>query len=141
MEPSENRNSGTGEAVTFPNPNFKRAIRKALGKTKGRVYRSDLARLTRLCLNYKQISDISPLAHLISLTTLHLHDNQISDVSPLVMLPWITWLDVSENQVSRIRRSCLGMLMMFRAPRLVRRCCWSLSNYLTMFLEQRPRIP
>jgi len=57
------------------------------------------------------------------------------------MLPWLTWLDVSENQVSRISRSCLGTLMMFRAPRLVRRCCWNISTCLLMLLTRGQRIP
>jgi hypothetical protein len=121
MEPSENHDVRNGEAVTFPDPNFEQAIRKALGKARGRVYRSELAKLTRLGLE--------------------LCNKQISDISPLVMLPWLTWLDVSENQVSRIYRSCLGMLMMFRAPRLVRRCCWSISTCLLMLLARGQKIP
>ncbi|MFW6102597.1 MAG: hypothetical protein ACOC6O_02975 [Chloroflexota bacterium] len=120
MEPPKYHDVGNGEAVIFADPNFERATRKALGKARGRVYPSDLARLTgpgfELCFG------------------------QISDISPLIYFPRLTWLNLTNNQGSGISRSCLGILMMFRTPRPVRRCCWSLSKYLTMLLWRRRRI-
>ena len=49
-----------------------------------------------------QISDVSPLAHLIKLTDLYLYENQISDISPLANLTNLTVLGIDWNQISDI---------------------------------------
>jgi Leucine-rich repeat (LRR) protein len=112
------------EAVYFPDPNLEAAIREAIGKPTGPIYRSDLAGLTflhafqrniaaltglehctnlvYLCLEDSQISDISPLSNLTNLTSLYLGSNQISNISPLSNLTNLACLGLWNNQISDI---------------------------------------
>ena len=55
-----------------------------------------------LNLHNNQISDISPLANLISLDILSLHNNQISDISPAANLTSLMNLRLDSNQISDI---------------------------------------
>ena len=58
--------------------------------------------LADLDLSYNQISDITPLAQLTQLTELLLRNNQISDISPLAGLPSLKYLSLSSNQISDV---------------------------------------
>ena len=58
--------------------------------------------LEELDLSYNQISDISPLARLLELSDLNLRRNQIGDISPLAELPSLRWLSLSSNQISDV---------------------------------------
>lgn len=60
----------------------------------------NLTGLTRLTLNNRGITDISPLAPLTNLTILNLHTNWISDLSALAGMTELTSLFLSENPLS-----------------------------------------
>ncbi|MFC2000335.1 leucine-rich repeat domain-containing protein, partial [Chloroflexota bacterium] len=108
--------------VTFMDANLEAAIREAIAKPAGDIYKSDLTgltdlgateksiadltglehctSLTELRLQYNQISNISPLANLTSLTSLKLYNNQISDITPLANLTSLISLELENNQIS-----------------------------------------
>jgi parallel beta-helix repeat protein len=117
--------TGTGEVVTFPDPNLEAAIRDAIGKPTGDIYQSDLEGLTTFhahdggisnltglewCINlqglyleWNQISDISTLSSLINLTSLYLYENQISDLTPISNLARLVELSLKDNQINDIQ--------------------------------------
>ena len=61
-----------------------------------------LTNLTRLDLDYNQITDITPLAKLTNLTSLNLGSNQITDITPLAKLTNLTELLLNDNQITDI---------------------------------------
>jgi internalin A len=113
--------NGTGELVTFPDKNLDTAIRTAIGKPEGPIYRSSLVFITSLyaregnisdltgleyCKNLielnlgiNNIKDISPLTSLKNLNSLRLDRNQIDDLSPLANLTKLTYLQLDRNEI------------------------------------------
>jgi internalin A len=61
-----------------------------------------LSNLTELNLNWKEITDITPLSALTNLTYLNLSANQITDITGLSALTNLTYLDLSANQITDI---------------------------------------
>ena len=59
-----------------------------------------LTTLTSLALWRNQITDVTPLQHLIALTRLGLESNQITDVTPLQHLTALTTLVLDFNQIT-----------------------------------------
>ena len=103
--------------VTFPDTNLEAAIREAIGKSQGDIYRSDLVCLNNLTAKNRGIINLTGLEHCASLTTLNLDRNQISDLSPLSSLTSLTWLDLSNNQISDLSPltplTCLAFLHLY----------------------------
>ena len=91
-----------GNWVFFPDPALEAALRAAIGRPTGRIYKSDLEALTSLSAPYRGITDLTGLEHCINLVSLDLHDNQISDISALAGLTKLEWLDLSYNRISNI---------------------------------------
>ena len=81
--------------VTFKDHNLEKGVRDALGIPTGQLKKSDVAKLKRLHLNGREISDLTGLEHFINLTNLELKDNQISDISALANLTSLTWLKLN----------------------------------------------
>lgn len=110
--------------VAFPDLGLEVAIREAMDKPAGDIYRYELESLTelqaqdahisdisgiqycggltRLYMGGNQISDISLLASLTSLAALHLEGNRIGDISPLASLTSLTELYLYGNQIRDI---------------------------------------
>lgn len=110
--------------VNFPDPGLEAAIREAIGKPTGDIYDTDLAGLTyldaeerniaslegiqycvdltNLAVSGNEIIDISPLSGLTNLTRLSLGFNNISDISALSDLTTLAKLDLESNQISDI---------------------------------------
>ena len=63
-----------------------------------------LSNLTELNLNYKEITDITPLSALTNLTSLDLGSNQITDITPLSALTNLTSLNLYCNHITDITR-------------------------------------
>ncbi|MEG4005390.1 leucine-rich repeat domain-containing protein [Microcoleus sp. Pol11C1] len=63
-----------------------------------------LSNLTELNLNYKEITDITPLSALTNLTSLNLGSNQITDITPLSALTNLTSLNLYCNHITDITR-------------------------------------
>ena len=78
----------------------------------------NLTGLTRLSMNNRGLTDISPLAGLTGLTALNLHTNWISDISALRDMTRLTSLFLSENPLTDI--SPLSELTELRVLRLHR---------------------
>jgi hypothetical protein len=117
--------SAADPVVKFPDFGLEAAIRDAIKKPSGDIYRSDLQAITKISVNYRQIvnlsgleyctnctdmdlrenliTDISPLGSLVNLNYLSLGDNQISDISPLSSLTNLRELDLYNNQISNIQ--------------------------------------
>jgi hypothetical protein len=95
-------NFEVGDWVFFPDPNLEAALREAIGKPTGRIYKSDLQKLTSFYAPYRSIIDLTGMEHCLNLASLDLHDNQISDISPLAGLTKLEWLDLSYNRISNI---------------------------------------
>lgn len=93
----------TGEAgVYFADPDLEAATRKAVGKSSGPIYPSDLRGLTELVAYGSNITDLTGPEGCTRLTKLRLGDNQISDVSALAGLTNLTDVDLAWNQISDI---------------------------------------
>jgi len=95
-------NFEVGDWVFFPDPELEAALREAIGKPTGRIYKSDLEGLISFSATGRSITDLSGLEHCINLVSLNLHDNKISDISPLAGLTKLEWLDLSYNRISDI---------------------------------------
>ena len=114
-----------GASVHIPDANLRAAIVEALGKTSDvLITAEEMATLTGLGANNKQIqnlggiqfatglehldlqqnniSDVSPLAGLTQLRQLYLNGNSISDVSPLAELTQLTHLYLAGNNISDV---------------------------------------
>ncbi|MCY3553230.1 MAG: leucine-rich repeat domain-containing protein [Candidatus Poribacteria bacterium] len=110
-------------AVYIPDANLRTAIEEALGKAPGAsITTEDMARLTgleaderdirdltgleyainleRIEFRRNEISDLSPLAGLIRLDNIKLRGNRITDVSPLADLTNVDWLGLEENAIT-----------------------------------------
>ncbi|MCH8474037.1 MAG: leucine-rich repeat domain-containing protein [Opitutales bacterium] len=111
------------EAVEFPDPGLRAAVKEALGLEEGAVLFaeelaaldfleafgrgiSDLTGLSSLTglwfldLSNNQVSDLSELSALENLEDLYLEFNAISDLSPLAGLTFLEVLDLEANQIS-----------------------------------------
>ena len=107
----------------FADANLERMVRGRLGRPQGRLTPEDVASLTALTieskdihslegiehlialqwldLNYtNQIADLTPLASLKNLTSLYLGRNQIADLTPLASLKNLTDLSLWQNQIA-----------------------------------------
>ena len=88
--------------VEFPDPNLEQAIRDAIDKPTGDIYKSDLLGLSSLGAYLRNISNLEGLQHCINLDSLHLFENQIIDITPLADLTNLTTLNLDSNTISDI---------------------------------------
>ncbi|HWR81764.1 MAG TPA: leucine-rich repeat domain-containing protein [Candidatus Deferrimicrobium sp.] len=110
--------------VAIPDPYLRQAVRDALQKPVGPIYRSEvltidtlfaseagivdltglsaLTNLDFLELDYNGIVNLSAISSLDSLDALFLSTNQITDLSPLAGLTNLQILDVSFNQITNL---------------------------------------
>ncbi len=112
-----------GPVVTFPDANLETAIRAAVKKPKGKIYRTDLfgvgftslkvqrenitdltgiencTDLIHIELANNRIANIGPLASLTQLTTAYLYNNAITDVSALADLTSLSFLHLGHNGI------------------------------------------
>ena len=116
---------GDGGPVNIPDANLRAAIAAELGKAPNAPITPDematlpelnaankgirnlaglefATNLTRLVLDFNNISDLSPLAGLTNLTLLALDFNNISDLSPLASLTNLAYLGLGDNSISDI---------------------------------------
>ncbi|MFL0268872.1 leucine-rich repeat domain-containing protein [Candidatus Clostridium radicumherbarum] len=90
------------DIVTFKDKNLEQAVRNAINKPTGTIFKSDVAHITYLHLYNKNISDISGIENLSSLQTLDLENNQISDISAMNGLTNLQFLNLDLNGISDI---------------------------------------
>ncbi len=94
--------SAEAEIVTFADPNLEAAVREAIDKRAGDIYRSDVEGLASLDASGREIGDLRGLEYLTSLTHLYLIDNGITNISVLANLTGLTELYLGWNQISDI---------------------------------------
>ena len=75
------------EVVSFADPNLEAAVRDALDKPSGDLYRADVNSLVFLQASNRGITDLSGIENCVHLTDLRLSDNDITDFAPLTQLP------------------------------------------------------
>ena len=90
------------EGITFADENLEQAIREIIGKAEGPIYGTDVATISELLLEGRNISDLSPLSSLISLEWLRFADNPINDISSLSGLTNLNTLHFDKCSVSDI---------------------------------------
>ena len=93
----------TSEAVSIPDANLARAIRKTLNYApEKQIKLFDMSRLRELNANQHGIKDLTGLQHAMGLRSLELNDNQIEDITLLTMLTSLQELSISNNKISKI---------------------------------------
>ena len=87
--------------VIIPDRNFRAVIEDSLGKLAGApITAAEMAKLTSLTAQYKNISDLTGLECATNLTRLYLRGNAISDISHLMGLTELSYLELSDNAIS-----------------------------------------
>ncbi|WP_127837519.1 DUF6273 domain-containing protein [Clostridium prolinivorans] len=102
---AKNAKNQTGimqQVVTIKDKNLEKAIRNALNKPTGDLYKSELQSMTSLNGTGMSITDLSSLKYLTNLTDLRLDNNKISDISILKELKNLKYLSLSNNNISDI---------------------------------------
>jgi Leucine-rich repeat (LRR) protein len=92
----------TDVAVTFPDAALESAIRDAIGKPAGDIYKSDLLSIDTLIAGNRGIVDLSGLDDCINIKLLHLIDNDITDLAPLSALGALYDLNLQGNNIADI---------------------------------------
>lgn len=90
------------DVVLFPDPNLEAAVRSAIGKAQGTIYRSDVAGLRKLTARSRGITNLTGLERCTNLTTLTLDKNQVTDLTPLCGLTGLTELSLASNSITDI---------------------------------------
>lgn len=88
--------------VSFPDVALETAIRTAIAKPVGDIYRSELVSIDSLTAANQGISDLNGLEHCLGLEYLHLNNNTITDISPLSGLNSLWNLNVQHNSIADI---------------------------------------
>ena len=82
--------------VNFPDEALEAAVRDSLGKgLKGQITLEDLAALTEMNADSRDISDLSGIEHAVNLKLLEISSNPISDYSPLASLTKLEHLNIT----------------------------------------------
>ena len=93
--------TGAEAVVIIPDRNFRAVIEDSLGKSAGApIIAAEMAKLTSLTAQHKNISDLTGLECATNLTRLYLRGNAISDISHLMGLTELSYLELSDNAIS-----------------------------------------
>ncbi|MFH2056992.1 MAG: fibronectin type III domain-containing protein [bacterium] len=88
--------------VTFSDPALEAAIRNALAKPTGGIYKSELLTLDTLIADDQGITDLSGLEYCANLILLHLVDNAVAEVDQLTGLTALYDLNLQGNSITDI---------------------------------------
>ena len=83
----------------FAAANLERVVRQTLRQPHGRLTPEDVALLTAIQADEKNIQSLVGLEHCTALEFLSLMGNQIADVRPLANMTNLTWLSLVNNQI------------------------------------------
>ena len=89
----------TAADAFFPDSNLERAVRQALGRPQGRLIPEDMASLTQLRADRKNVHSLVGIEHFTALQSLSLFSNQITDLGPLANLTNLQWLELRQNKI------------------------------------------
>ena len=94
--------SSSEEEINDMDPNLEEVIKETLSIIDRELTTSDLANLTVLKAENKNIQHLSGLEHAVNLTAIDVSNNQITDLLPISNLQSLEEIDVSNNQISSI---------------------------------------
>ena len=90
------------DSVAFADSNLESVVRQVLDRPHGRLTSEDIASLTWLKAESKNIQSLAGLQHFTNLKSLNLMENQIADVGPLAGLTKLKSLSLKHNQIADI---------------------------------------
>jgi len=91
-----------GVAVFIQDSNLELALRETLDKPFGCLTQAELASITELQAEARNIENLAGLEHCTRLQILNLRSNLIQSITPLTDLPNLVRVDLSGNQVRNI---------------------------------------
>ncbi|MXW77863.1 MAG: hypothetical protein F4Z57_02520 [Gemmatimonadetes bacterium] len=83
----------------FADANLNREVRRAVGRSQGRLTLEEVTFLTALGASGRGIHSLAGIEHLTALKWLDLADNQIDDIAPLNQLNNLQQLSLSSNRI------------------------------------------
>ena len=89
------------DSVVFADSNLESVVRQVLDRPQGHLTPEDVASLTWLKAESKNIQSLAGLQHFTALQGLNLMDNQIADVGPLANLKNLQTLNLDKNNPIR----------------------------------------
>ena len=90
------------DSVVFADSNLESVVRQVLDRPQGHLTPEDVASLTWLKAESKNIQSLAGLQHFTALQGLNLMDNQIADVGPLAGLIKLKTLNLKHNQIADV---------------------------------------
>lgn len=93
----------SNDIIVFEDINLELVIREKIKKTAGNILISDVAKITDLSANNKNIISLKGIEHLISLESLDLMNNQIKDIHNLNTLVNLKYLYLNSNKIENIQ--------------------------------------
>ena len=90
------------DSVVFADSNLESVVRQVLDRPHGRLTSEDVASLTLLKAESKNIQSLAGLQHFTNLKWLNLMENQIADVEPLAGLTKLKSLNLKHNQIADV---------------------------------------
>ena len=97
IEPTNSPLLDDEEEIIFNDLNLENIVRGLIGKNIGSVTRKDVSGITRLSARVRGISNIDALRYFTSLEELDLYGNRISDLSPLANLVSLKKLNLGKK--------------------------------------------
>ena len=89
-----------GDDILIPDPNLRELIEEALALESGSTIEpEDMASLTELTGNYRNVQSLAGLEHAVSLRDLRLGRNRITELSPLAGLQSLSYLWLGGNRI------------------------------------------
>ncbi len=102
--------------VIFIDENLETAVREAINKSGGPIYQRDLRRITRLNVGGRGIERLDGLEYMSDLIYLDLSDNQVSDLTPLGHLIGLKELSLRNNGITDL--SAINFAVLLDLPNL-----------------------
>jgi hypothetical protein len=88
--------------ITFKDPNLEMAVRIAIDKAEGAIYKTNVISLTRLEARDMEIHWLDGIQHLTGLEYLHIGGNHIRDIALLATLTSLESLWIQRNSITDI---------------------------------------
>ena len=88
--------------LTFEDANLETTVRTRINKPEGAIFPEDVADLTKLYANSKNIISLAGIEQLVSLKELYVNNNQIESLDPLSTLENLEWLQANNNNISTL---------------------------------------
>jgi Leucine-rich repeat (LRR) protein len=94
--------------VKFADINLEKAVREAIKRPEGEMYKNDLTEILSLNADGRNISSLEGIENLTNINSLSLAKNYIVDITPLCILDKLSYLNLYNNRVKSIES--LGLI-------------------------------